>query len=93
MGVSPCVLYTYIQGDDIFKMGLDWERFYMRNGYRRIRDCWNRPICSTPGAYTVLVDRVSDDYNWTFRFILYTCVGGSKAVVGLSTDSMHASGS
>ena len=52
---------------DLFKMNLDFEMFYTRNIYRRIRDCWNRPIGSTPGAYTDLVDRVSDDYNWTFR--------------------------
>ena len=48
-------------------MGLDFEMFYTRNIYRRIRDCWNRPIASTPGAYTELVDRISDDSNWTFR--------------------------
>ena len=54
---------------DLFKMRLDWEMFYTRNIYRRIRDCWNRPIASTPGAYTDLVDRVSDDSNWTFRCV------------------------
>lgn len=52
-------------------MGFDIEMFYARNIYRRIRDCWNRPIASTPGAYTELVDRISDDSNWTFRFELY----------------------
>ena len=53
---------------DLFKMGLDFERFYTRNVYRRIRDLWNRPIGSTPGAYFDIVDRVSDDHNWTFRY-------------------------
>jgi len=53
--------------DDLFKMGLDFERFYMRNIYRKIRDCWNRPISSTPGAYFDVVDRTSDDNYWTFR--------------------------
>ena len=48
-------------------MGLDFERFYMRNIYRKIRDCWNRPISSTPGAYFDVVDRTSDDNYWTFR--------------------------
>ena len=52
---------------DLFKMNLDFERFYTRNMYRRVRDCWNRPIASTPGAYFDVVDRVSDDFNWTFR--------------------------
>ena len=27
----------------------DFESFYTRNMYRRIRDCWNRPINSLPG--------------------------------------------
>ncbi|XP_001635053.2 serine palmitoyltransferase 2 [Nematostella vectensis] len=46
----------------------DFESFYTRNLYTRIRDCWNRPICSVPGAQIELVDRVSDDYGWTFNF-------------------------
>ena len=52
---------------DLFKMNLDFERFYTRNMYRRIRDCWNRPISSVPGARVDVVDRVSSDYNWTFK--------------------------
>ena len=52
---------------DWFKMNRGFETFFARNMYRRVRDCWNRPIASTPGAYTDLVDRVSDDFNWTFR--------------------------
>lgn len=48
-------------------MNVGFETFYARNMYRRVRDCWNRPIASTPGAYFDMVDRVSDDYNWTFR--------------------------
>ncbi|KAF6017867.1 SPTLC2 [Bugula neritina] len=43
-----------------------FESFYTRNIYRRIRDCWNRPICSVPGAKTTLVNRTSDDFGWTF---------------------------
>jgi serine palmitoyltransferase len=54
--------------EDCFKMNRGFETFFARNMYRRVRDCWNRPIASTPGAYTDLVDRVSDDYNWTFRY-------------------------
>lgn len=33
----------------------------------RIRDNWNRPICSAPGAVFDVMERVTDDYNWTFR--------------------------
>lgn len=40
--------------------------FYTRNLYTRIRDCWNRPIASTPGAYFDVVERKTDDYGWTF---------------------------
>jgi len=45
----------------------DFESFYTRNLYRRIRDCWNRPIASVAGAEFDLVERVSDDHNWTIR--------------------------
>ena len=57
-------------------MNRGFETFFARNMYRRVRDCWNRPIGSTPGAYTDVVDRVSDDYNWTFRCVhsLSVCV-------------------
>lgn len=43
-----------------------FENFFMQNFYMRGRDCFNRPICSTPGAEIELVDRKSDDYNWSF---------------------------
>ncbi|XP_074660703.1 serine palmitoyltransferase 2-like [Tubulanus polymorphus] len=45
-----------------------FENFYTRNLYTRIRDCWNRPICSVPGAYVELLDRVTEDYGWNFKF-------------------------
>lgn len=45
-----------------------FERFYMRYVYRRIRDCWNRPISSVPADTVVLKDRVTHDYGWTFEF-------------------------
>ncbi|KFM79837.1 Serine palmitoyltransferase 2, partial [Stegodyphus mimosarum] len=44
-----------------------FESFYTRNIYRRIRDCWNMPICSVPGAVMKMKERVSHDYNWTFE--------------------------
>lgn len=45
-----------------------FERFYLRYVYRRVRDCWNRPISSVPGAEVVVKDRVTHDYGWTFEF-------------------------
>ncbi|XP_027050120.1 serine palmitoyltransferase 2-like [Pocillopora damicornis] len=46
----------------------DFESFYTRNLYTRVRDCFNRPICSVPGGEVALVDRESEDWNWTFRY-------------------------
>jgi len=43
----------------------DFESFYTRNLYMRIRDCWNRPIASVAGAEIELMERVTEDYNWT----------------------------
>lgn len=45
----------------------DFESFYTRNLYTRIRDCWNRPICSVPGENIEILDRATDDYGWSFR--------------------------
>ncbi|KAL0969845.1 hypothetical protein UPYG_G00233110 [Umbra pygmaea] len=53
---------------DFVPLYQDFENFYTRNLYMRIRDSWNRPICSVPGAEVDLVERVSHDYNWTFDY-------------------------
>ncbi|XP_011186626.2 serine palmitoyltransferase 2 [Zeugodacus cucurbitae] len=45
-----------------------FESFYSRYVYRRVRDCWNRPICSVPGEEVTLKDRVTNDYGWSFQF-------------------------
>ncbi|CAB1343074.1 unnamed protein product [Coregonus sp. 'balchen'] len=52
---------------DFVPLYQDFENFYTRNLYMRIRDNWNRPICSVPGAKMDLVERASKDYNWTFE--------------------------
>ncbi|XP_020511253.2 serine palmitoyltransferase 3 [Labrus bergylta] len=52
---------------DFVPMYQDFENFYTRNLYMRVRDNWNRPVCSLPGPVFDLMERVSDDYNWTFR--------------------------
>ncbi|XP_048841186.1 serine palmitoyltransferase 2-like [Brienomyrus brachyistius] len=52
---------------DFVPLYQDFENFYTRNLYMRIRDSWNRPICSVPGARMDLVERLSHDYNWTFQ--------------------------
>lgn len=53
---------------DFIPLYQDFENFYTRNLYMRVRDNWNRPICSLPGPVFDLMERVSDDYNWTFRY-------------------------
>ncbi|KAJ7412677.1 Serine palmitoyltransferase 3 [Willisornis vidua] len=56
------------QQKDFVPLYQDFENFFNRNLYLRIRDNWNRPICSVPGPQFDLMERVTDDYNWTFRF-------------------------
>ncbi|CAM4647835.1 hypothetical protein PO909_011571 [Leuciscus waleckii] len=53
---------------DFVPLYQDFENFYTRNLYMRIRDSWNRPICGVPGAKFDLVERSSNDYNWTFEY-------------------------
>lgn len=45
-----------------------FDSFFTRNYYLRVRDVFNRPICSVPGAQIELLERTSDDYNWTYQF-------------------------
>jgi serine palmitoyltransferase len=37
-----------------------YESFYTRNLYFRIRDCFNRPVCSQPGVEIDLVERKTE---------------------------------
>lgn len=53
---------------DFVPLYQSYESFYTRNVYTRIRDCFNRPICSVPGAEIELPERKSNDYNWSFYF-------------------------
>lgn len=59
---------------------LSFERFYTRNLYTRVRDCWNRPICSVPGAKVTLKDRKTADHGWTFHF-----TGQKQEVINLGS--------
>ncbi|XP_048340974.1 serine palmitoyltransferase 2 [Sphaerodactylus townsendi] len=53
---------------DFVPLYQDFENFYNRNLYVRIRDSWNRPLCSAPGPKVDVLERVSHDYNWTFKY-------------------------
>ncbi|KHJ46486.1 aminotransferase, class I/II [Trichuris suis] len=58
----------------------DFESLYTRSVFMRIRDSWNRPICSAPGAEVILLDRVTKDYGWTFEF-----TGRKRTVINLGS--------
>ncbi|XP_061712839.1 serine palmitoyltransferase 3-like [Cydia pomonella] len=45
-----------------------FDEFFSHYVYRRGRICYNRPVCSAPNSEITLMERTSDDYNWTFRF-------------------------
>ncbi|ORZ12736.1 pyridoxal phosphate-dependent transferase [Absidia repens] len=45
----------------------DFDSFYTRRLYIRIRDCWNRPITGVASRTVKLLERVSFDFNRTFR--------------------------
>ncbi|GAB5590331.1 serine palmitoyltransferase component [Umbelopsis nana] len=45
----------------------DFDSFYTRRLYVRIRDCWNRPITGVASRTVKLLERESKDYNRTFR--------------------------
>ncbi|KAG5859688.1 serine palmitoyltransferase [Encephalitozoon hellem] len=45
-----------------------FESFFSRRIFRRGRDCCERPIAGVPGRYVTVLERISEDYNETFRF-------------------------
>ncbi|KAI7907104.1 pyridoxal phosphate-dependent transferase [Cokeromyces recurvatus] len=45
----------------------DFDSFYTRRMYMRIRDCWNRPITGVPGRQLNVLERYTPDYNKTFK--------------------------
>nr|XP_045372903.1 serine palmitoyltransferase 3 isoform X2 [Camelus bactrianus] len=69
LGIEKCnAAVEREEQKDFVPLYQNFENFYTRNLYMRVRDNWNRPICSAPGALFDVMERVSDDYNWTFRF-------------------------
>ncbi|PIO64960.1 hypothetical protein TELCIR_13392, partial [Teladorsagia circumcincta] len=53
---------------DFVPLFADFESVYARNCYVRVRDVFERPIGSVPGATVNLIDRTSDDCNWTYKY-------------------------
>jgi len=52
---------------DFVPLYQSYECFYTRNLYTRIRDVFNQPIASVAGAKVSVMERISDDFNWTFK--------------------------
>ena len=46
----------------------DYEDFYNRRLYRRIEDCWNRPISSNPGAHIDVMKRSRKSLKHPFEY-------------------------
>ncbi|KJH50132.1 hypothetical protein DICVIV_03695 [Dictyocaulus viviparus] len=53
---------------DFVPLYSDFESVYSRNCYNRVRDVFERPIASAPSSTVDLLDRISNDYNWTFNY-------------------------
>ena len=60
--------YAYSLSQGLNPLLVSWESFYTRNMYRHARDCWNRPISSTPGSMFDVMERVSHDNNWNLEY-------------------------
>lgn len=45
----------------------DFDDFFHRRFYRRISDCWNRPINSRPSGIVGVVERFTPDFNLTIE--------------------------
>ena len=45
----------------------DFESFYTRRLYTRIRDCWNRPTTGVPGRTITVLERTSSNHHETFE--------------------------
>ncbi|KAI8878836.1 PLP-dependent transferase [Backusella circina FSU 941] len=46
----------------------DFDSFFTRRMYMRVRDCWNRPITGVPGRIISVLERVTKDFNLTYTF-------------------------
>lgn len=68
----------------------DFDDYWNRRFYRRIRDLWNRPIDSRPSRVIGVMERVSHDYNATFEFtgkIIPAVNMGSYNYLGFAEDT------
>ncbi|XP_046576494.1 serine palmitoyltransferase 2-like [Haliotis rubra] len=52
--------------EDFVPLYASWESFYTKNVFRRIKDCWIRPISSCAGAKFEVLEIVTKDYGWNY---------------------------
>jgi len=45
----------------------DWDSFWTRKMYRKISDCWHRPVVSCASSYISVAERISVDSNESFQ--------------------------
>ncbi|KAL6122406.1 LCB2b [Nucleospora cyclopteri] len=63
----PSLYEKYFDKDKLSPLFTTFESFYIRRMYKRISDCWERPICSTPNNKIEIVERIFDDQNDQFK--------------------------
>lgn len=68
-----------------------FDSFFIRRLYKRISDCWNRPIHGITGREIEILERVSHDYNNTMTFTnekIKAINTGSYNYLGLTINEM-----
>ena len=68
----------------------DYDDFFQRRMYLRVRDCWNRPIDSRPSRVIGVMERETKDFNQTFSFTgrILPCINlGSYNYLGFAEDT------
>ncbi|XQJ30972.1 serine palmitoyltransferase, putative [Leishmania guyanensis] len=68
----------------------DFDHYWNRRFYRRVRDCFMRPIDSRPSRVIGLMERVSRDHNDTFEYtgrIVPAVNMGSYNYLGFAEDT------
>lgn len=78
IGVVKCVAEPKIPG--FVPLYQTWESFYSWYVYRRIQDCFCRPVSGVPGAKLVVIDRESNDHRWSFQY-----TGGQSTVLNFGS--------
>ncbi|RMY73545.1 hypothetical protein D0863_03817 [Hortaea werneckii] len=60
--------YTHLRERDGYApLNSDFDNFYIRRLQLRINDCFRRPVTGVPGRFITLLDRMSDNFNLSFK--------------------------